>query len=136
MYNRNALGLPNEFVLNENGTPLRNDSVRSLNDYLNYFSVFDIFQGVLGDCWLIAAIMGATRNKTLLAWLVPHDNALRAHMNVGVYHFRLWKLGEWFDVVVDDLLPVVARRHDLFFTRNLTYQNEFWISLFEKAVAK
>lgn len=79
--------------------------------------------------------MGSTHNKPLLSWLIPEDNALRANMDIGAYHFRLWKLGEWYDVVVDDFLPV-SKRYDLFLTRNLTYQNEFWVSLFEKAVAK
>ena len=79
--------------------------------------------------------MGSTHNKPLLSWLIPEDNALRDNMDIGAYHFRLWKLGEWYDVVVDDFLPA-SKRYDLFLTRNLTYRNEFWVSLFEKAVAK
>jgi hypothetical protein len=84
---------------------------------------------------MIAAIMGVTRNKKLVAMLMPEDNNSRASMKMGVYHVRLWKCGEWFDVVIDDYLPV-NQKYDIFLTRNLTYQNEFWISLFEKAVAK
>lgn len=125
--------LQNEFVLNENGTPLPKNF--SLYDYVNYFSIHDIFQGVLGDCFMIAAIMGITYNKELLSHVIPRDNACKKNMNIGAYHFRFWQLGEWYDIVIDDYLPV-NKNYDLFFTRNLTYQNEFWIPLFEKAVAK
>ena len=107
----------------------------SFIDYVNFFSIHDIFQGVLGDCFMIAAIMGITYNKELIAYVIPKDNASKKNMRFGAYHFRFWKLGDWVDVVVDDYLPV-NKNYDLFFTRNLTYQNEFWIPLFEKAVAK
>ncbi|CAF0824493.1 unnamed protein product [Brachionus calyciflorus] len=131
--NRSFLHLKNEFVLNENGTPL--PSNYSMYDYVNYFSIHDIFQGVLGDCFMIAAIMGITYNKELLAHVIPKDNASRNNMQLGAYHFRFWKLGNWYDLVIDDYLPV-TNSYDLFFTKNLTYQNEYWIPLFEKAVAK
>lgn len=131
--NLSGLQLTNDFVLNENGTPL--PKKYSLNDYLNYFSVHDIFQGVLGDCFMVAAIMGITQNKELLSIIIPYDNACRKNMESGAYHFRFWKLGDWYDVVIDDYLPV-NKRYDLFFSRNLTYTNEFWMPLFEKAVAK
>ena len=131
--NRSCLKLENEFVLNENGTPLPINY--SIHDYVNFFSIHDIFQGVLGDCFMIAAIMGITNNKELLAHIIPRDNATKKNMQLGAYHFRFWKLGDWYDVVIDDYLPV-SSTYDLFFTRNLTFQNEFWIPLFEKAVAK
>ena len=102
---------------------------------MNYFSIYDIFQGQLGDCFLIGSIMGITRNKELLGFIIPADNAIRVNMNIGAYHFRLWKLGDWYDCVIDDFLPV-NDRNEIAFTKNLTYQNEFWISLFEKAIAK
>lgn len=105
------------------------------NEYAEYFSVDDIFQGTLGDCFMIAAIMGITHNKRLLAYLMPIDNALRNNMTIGAYHFSLWKLGLWYDVVVDDYLPADCQ-YNLIFTKNVTFANEFWISLLEKAVAK
>lgn len=105
------------------------------SQYVNFFSVDDIFQGSLGDCFMIAAIMGITYNKRLLAFLMPIDNALRKNMSLGAFHFRLWKLGTWYDVVVDDYLPADCQ-FNLIFTKNVTFGNEFWISLLEKAVAK
>jgi hypothetical protein len=84
---------------------------------------------------MIAAILGITQNKRLVSFLMPIDNALKANMKIGAYHFRLWKLGEWYDVVVDDYLATDCQ-FNLIFTRNLTFINEFWIALLEKSVAK
>ncbi len=125
--------MKNEFVLNDVGKPLPKNF--KLDEYLNYFSIYDIFQGGLGDCFLIGSIMGITRNKELLGFVIPSDNAIRENMKIGAYHFRLWKMGEWYDCVIDDFLPVNSR-FETFLAKNLTYPNEFWISLFEKAVAK
>ena len=66
---------------------------------------------------------------------MPRDNALTKNMQIGAYHFRLWTLGNWYDVVVDDFLPMNLS-FDLLFTKNITYFNEFWHPLFEKAIAK
>jgi hypothetical protein len=125
--------LNNEFVLNDVGTPIPNKF--TIDEYLNYFSIYDIFQGLLGDCFLIGSIMGLTRNKELLGFVIPSDNAIRSNMRIGAYHFRLWKLGEWYDCVIDDYLPV-NNQIELILAKNLTFPNEFWISLFEKAIAK
>ena len=97
--------------------------------------MFDIFQGLLGDCFLIGTILGVTRNKELLLHIIPVDNAIRRNMRHGAYHFRLWKLGDWYDVVIDDFLPVTPA-YDLILARNSTCTNEFWICLLEKAFAK
>ncbi len=123
--------LTNEFVLDKNGKSPNTD----LKKYLTAFSIEDIFQGCLGDCFLLAAILGITYHKELLGFLIPTDNCLKENQKLGVYHFRLWGLGEWYDIVVDDFLPV-DHTYNPCFTRNLTYMNEFWICLFEKAIAK
>jgi hypothetical protein len=81
-------------------------------------------------------MMGLTKNRELLSFVIPPDNARAENMKTGCYHFRLWKLGEWYDVVVDDYLPTKLSTSSLIFAKNLTYENEFWISLFEKAIAK
>jgi calpain len=130
---KNGLELKNEFVLNDVGRPLPSNF--TLEEYVDHFSIYDIFQGILGDCYLLAAIMGFTRIKELLPFVIPFDNANRTNMKLGAYHFRLWQRGEWFDVVVDDYLPVNGK-NELFFTRNVTFFNEFWIPLFIKAIAK
>ncbi len=124
----------NEFILDRSGAALAKDFTQS--EYLNSYVMRDgIFHGILDDSILIGTILGITRNRELLAHLIPSDNAARKNINVGAFHFRLWKLGDWYDVVVDDYLPVDTT-HNLLFARNLVHANEFWIALFEKAVIK
>jgi hypothetical protein len=125
--------LKNEFVLDESGTGMT--STTNTLDYINFFSVYDIYQGWLGNCFHIGAMMCLTKNEQLLEYIVPPDNALRENMDMGAFHFRFWKLGEWYDVVVDDYLPV-NKSYELIFSHNKTYPNEFWVPLFEKAFAK
>lgn len=122
-----------EFVLDSNGKALSQKFTPY--EYTSFFSSDDIFQGILGDCFMIATILSICSNKEILLHLIPIDNALTKNMKIGAYHFRLWKLGEWYDVVIDDFLPVDSG-HNLLFARNLRFQNEFWISLFEKSIAK
>ncbi len=57
------------------------------------------FQGSCGDCFFIAAIIGLLRNKELLGHIIPADNTLPISKKSGSYHFRFWKLGDWYDVV-------------------------------------
>jgi hypothetical protein len=79
--------------------------------------------------------MGFTKNKELVKFVIPSDNAKSANMKLGAFHFRLWKLGKWYDVVIDDYLTV-DNNAQLILTKNQSFRNEFWIALFEKAVAK
>jgi uncharacterized protein YbbC (DUF1343 family) len=53
-----------------------------------------------------------------------------------MFHFRFWKLGKWFDVVIDDRLPFCTNEKKLLFCSNPKQPNEFWGSLIEKAYAK
>ncbi len=54
----------------------------------------------------------------------------------GVFHFRLWRFGEWIDVVVDDYLPVNAETNSLVYCHNNKDSNEMFGPLLEKAFAK
>lgn len=120
--------------MDENGQAL--NKILTKSDYARFFTAYDIFQGWLGNCFHIGAIMALTKNEQLLEIVIPPDNALRQNMKSGAYHFRFWKLGFWYDVVVDDFLPVKCSTNDLIFSHNEIYPNEFWAPLFEKAFAK
>ncbi|RNA24105.1 calpain-2 catalytic subunit [Brachionus plicatilis] len=122
-----------EFVIDNNGRSLGNGFTEA--DYVKCFSSDDCFQGHLGDCFMIATFLSICSNKELMTFVVPMDNAYRKNMKIGAYHFRLWKLGEWYDVVVDDYLPLDSKQCPLF-AKNMKYLNEFWICLLEKSVAK
>ena len=121
------------FVLDRYGKPPNDPS--NLNEYLDCFSVHDIFQGAYGDCYFIATLLSVTKNRDLVAHLMPIDNALERNMSIGAYHFRLWSLGDWYDVVVDDELPLNLS-NDPLFCKNQTYFNENWAPLLEKATFK
>ena len=92
-------------------------------------------QGRLGDCWLLAAVAAlATRPELLEAVLVPGQSLDPASPQyTGAIRFRLWVLGAWCEVTVDDLLPSLGG--SLAFLHSAA-ASEFWSALLEKAVAK
>ncbi|KAJ7414591.1 Calpain-14 [Willisornis vidua] len=124
----------------------------------------DLCQGLVENCWFLAALEALTFHQDILAAVVPQNQSFERKY-AGIFHFRLgipspevqlelisplilctpdtrfvfssgwfWHFGEWVDVVVDDRLPVNEAGELLFVSS--VYKNVFWGALLEKAYAK
>lgn len=108
-------------------------------------SRFDIRQGELGNCWLLAALACLSMHQNLLFEVIPSGqsfvkssdgtglNANGGFAYVGMFWFRFWRFGYWVDVVIDDRLPAEGGRLRFVYSSD---RNEFWSALLEKAYAK
>ncbi|KAI3381270.1 hypothetical protein SNEBB_003662 [Seison nebaliae] len=103
--------------------------------FVNEATRFDLDQGYVGNCWFIAAVVAITQNEKLLNKVVPHDQDFDDADYCGIFHFHFWQFGKWYDVVVDDRLPV-WNDGSLVYCSNKQEKNEFWAALLEKAYAK
>ncbi|XP_075781444.1 calpain-14 [Pelodiscus sinensis] len=93
----------------------------------------DLCQGLLENCWFLAALQALTFHRDILTVIVPQYQSFDRKY-AGIFHFRFWHFGEWVDVVVDDRLPVNESGQLIFLSS--VCKNIFWGALLEKAYAK
>lgn len=55
--------------------------------FVEGFSRFDVQQGELGDCWLLAAAANLTQDSKLFFRVVCDDNSFEENY-AGIFHFR------------------------------------------------
>ncbi|BES88870.1 calpain_III [Nesidiocoris tenuis] len=94
-----------------------------------------IHPGEISSGWVVSALSVLSGLNELRNKIVPDywDQEWNDKNNGGIFHFRLWRFGNWVDVVVDDFLPTVD---NVLLTTQSSSKNEFWVPLLEKAYAK
>merc|ERR1719153_78834 len=92
----------------------------------------NVNQGEIGNCWFLSVLAGLAENKHLFDAVVPPGQGFENDY-CGLFRFRFFRLGVWYEVVIDDRLP--TRNGHLVFLRG-GQPNQFWPALFEKAYAK
>jgi calpain-15 len=88
----------------------------------------DISQGYLGDCWLLACLSCAAEFPGLIEQLFL-DKVLTEN---GKYRLKLFDGNQWQEIVIDDFIPCLQGQPAF----SKPHDNELWVLLAEKAVAK
>lgn len=106
--------------------------------FVEGISAHDLNQGVVGNCWFVAACSCLAMKPELWKKVIPDHkeqewDPKHPENYAGIFHFQFWIFGEWVDVVVDDRLPTINK--ELIYCHS-NDKNEFWSALLEKAYAK
>ena len=99
----------------------------------------DVEQGGIGDCWFVSALSSLAvdlpdrfddRTRRFAAERViqsEHNNTAISSSSPN-FKFNFWRLGEWHEITVDQVLPKYRRARP-------SKSNEWWVPLTEKAYA-
>ena len=68
-----------------------------------------------------------TQRQMIFRHVVPMEQSFESPYYNGLFHFRFWQFGKWYDVVVDDLLPVFPDGR-LVFCSNKEEPNEVYLN--------
>ncbi|KAM4726367.1 calpain-5-like isoform 1-T2 [Anableps anableps] len=106
--------------------------------FVEGISSHDLNQGIVGNCWFVAAcsclaLKPDLWKKVIPDWKEQEWDSKHPENYAGIFHFQFWIFGEWVDVVIDDRLPTI--NGELIYCHS-KHNNEFWSALLEKAYAK
>jgi calpain-5 len=102
--------------------------------FVDGVSASDFSQGDIGNCWFVAACASIAGEPKCMKKIVPEPEEQEWGSDyAGIFHFHFFQFGQWYDVVIDDLLP--TREGRLIYVHS-NDKNEFWSALLEKAYAK
>lgn len=89
----------------------------------------DITQGILGNCWLLSALVLLVEKPVLLEKVLVTKEVVPQ----GVYHLRLYKDGRLTSVIVDDLLPCNNKRLLVYSSAK---RKQIFVPIIEKAMSR
>jgi len=122
----------NDFELPENYDWLRPREITATPSF-NTANCTAVQGPLARDCWLVSAISALIANKNLLNHVVDANYDVTSSSYTGRVSFRLWKLGKWSSVVIDDRLPT---NDGILVFAQLSEGDDFLVPLIEKAYAK
>ncbi|XP_071963940.1 calpain-B-like [Antedon mediterranea] len=85
----------------------------------------------LANASFMNALAGMTLVPSVLNYVCPEQSFKDNYK--GIFRFRFWRFGSWYEIVIDDRLPTLDGK--LMFGRCQS-KDEFWAPLMEKALAK
>jgi len=74
--------------------------------FVEGFSRFDVQQGELGDCWLLAAVANLTMHSNLFFQIVPEDQSFEENY-AGIFHFRFARTCNFINNVFPTWLKII-----------------------------
>ena len=98
------------------------------------YSASDVMQGSLGDCWFLSAMAVVAAHPTLMKKVMVTSET----NDEGYYIIRIFKHGEWHNVVVDDKIPCRTsrgRKPSPICVKSKS-GHELWMSILEKGYSK
>lgn len=106
------------------------DDIKYVKDLMSNIDAADIKQRALGDCYFLSTLAALTEYPLRVLRLFAHPDST-PH---GCYLVKVCDMGEWKEIVVDDLFPCKTENSGPVFT--IGNDNELWVLLLEKAWAK
>jgi hypothetical protein len=101
-----------------------------VKDLMQNIDASDIKQRALGDCYFLSTLAAITEYPHRVLRLFPHPDSTP----FGCYMVKVCDMGEWKEIIVDDLFPCKTETSGPVFT--IGNDKENWVLIIEKSLAK